>query len=292
MENALTISTDSFEDFEESAKQNGVRYWDAHEFMRKLGYESYASFSGVINKAIGSCVQLGIQINEAFMQSTVVVDGRSVSSYRLTRFACFLTAMHADDKKPEVAAAKVYFAKIASCLVEKAIADDALPRLEVREDIKVGEKMLNSVARSAGIDTDGYAFFKDAGIRGMYNMSLKELMGRKGVLPKDTLYDFMGTTELAGNFFRITQTAERIKNKGVYGQKALQHAANDIGRTVRRTMITNSGIAPEYLPTSEDLNKVKSRLKSTNRGMAKLDHPVKSKKLRSKNRQIESEDPS
>jgi DNA-damage-inducible protein D len=103
-----------FQDFEDCAKENGTRHWDAHDLMRKLGYETYASFSKVINKAIASCAQLGIQIHDAFIQTTTVVDGKIVPSYDLTRFACFLVAMHADDKKPAVSAAKVYFAAIAA----------------------------------------------------------------------------------------------------------------------------------------------------------------------------------
>ena len=265
------IHLKQFEDFEDSAKQNGVRYWEAHTLMERLGYENYSSFSKVINKAIASCAQLDIQINDAFIQATIEIDGKQCPTYRLTRFACFLIAMHGDEKKPEVAAAKVYFAAIAATLVEQAITDEDLPRIELREEIKLGEKILSSAAKAAGINEGGYAFFKDAGIRGMYNMSLRDLMTKKGVSPKFVLYDFMGATELAGNFFRVTQTAERIKNRGVRGQQALQQTAKDIGKTVRRTMIENSGIAPENLAIAEDLNKVKKRLKSANRGMCKLD---------------------
>lgn len=32
------------------------------------------------------------------------------------------------------------------------------------------------------------------------------------LLGKEVAYDFMGLTELAGNLFRVTQTAERIKH--------------------------------------------------------------------------------
>jgi DNA-damage-inducible protein D len=239
--------------------------------MARLGYTTYASFANVINKAIASCAQLGIQISDAFIQTTAVFDGKEVSTYRLTRFACFLTTMHADDKKEQVAAAKVYFAAIASSVLEQAVTDDDLPRIELREEIKIGEKMLSGVAKAAGIHDSGYAFFKDAGIRGMYNMSLRELRNRKGVGETTVLYDFMGSTELAGNYFRITQTAERIRTKKIRGQQPLQEAAKSIGRQVRSTMLENSGIAPENLPIAEDVNKVKTRLKSANRRMLKLD---------------------
>jgi DNA-damage-inducible protein D len=188
----------------------------------------------------------------------------------------FSRPCNADDKKPEVAAAKVYFAAIAASVLEQAVADDDLPRIELREEIKIGEKVLSGVAKAAGINDAGYAFFKDAGIRGMYNISLKQLRTRKGVGESTVLYDFMGSTELAGNYFRITQTAERIRTKGIRGQQPLQDAAKTIGKQVRSTMLQNSGVAPENLPISEDLNKVKTRLKSANRRMLKLDtmYPV------------------
>jgi len=268
------VSLVPFKDFEDAAKENGERYWDAHDLMRKLGYETYASFSKVINKAIASCAQLGIQIHEAFIQTTILADGKAAPSYKLTRFACFLTSMHADDKKPEVAAAKIYFAAIAASIIEKAIAEGDLQRLEVREEIKTGEKMLSSVAKRAGINQNGYAFFRDAGIRGMYNMGLKDLMQKKGVPSSSILYDFMGSTELAGNYFRITQTSERIQSRGIQGQRALETTAKEIGQVVRKTMIANSGTAPENLKISEDLNEVKKRLKTTHRGMKKLDKTV------------------
>jgi DNA-damage-inducible protein D len=105
----------------------------------------------------------------------------------------------------------------------------------------------------------------------MYDMSLKHLLIKKGIPAGGSLYDFAGATELAGNYFRITQTSERIKSKGFRGQRALEAVAVDIGRAVRSTMISNSGVAPENLKISEDLNEVKKRLKTAHRGMKKLD---------------------
>jgi DNA-damage-inducible protein D len=91
--NELTTPVSAFEHFEECGKQNGVRYWEAHELMARLGYTNYSSFANVMNKAISSCAQLGIQIVDAFIQTSVVVSGKAVSTYRLARFACFLTTM-------------------------------------------------------------------------------------------------------------------------------------------------------------------------------------------------------
>jgi DNA-damage-inducible protein D len=79
--------------FENDAHQNGIRYWLAHEFMDKLGYDSWSSFKTVIQKSMSNCLNLGIDIEEVFIPIELEVGAKS---YRLTRFACFLIAMQAD----------------------------------------------------------------------------------------------------------------------------------------------------------------------------------------------------
>jgi len=275
------VSTDItvyFQQFEDSASEGQNRSWDSQELMMLLGYESSHAFSQVINRAISSCAQLGIQIMDAFVPGMCVVDGRTIPTYRLSRFACLLVVMHADDKKPEVAKAKIYFAALASALIDRAIGDEDLPRVEIRDQLKASEKMLSGVAKGAGVDGIGYAIFKDAGFRGMYNMSIKELMRKKGVGANVTLYDFMGASELSGNYFRVTQTVDHIRNTGIRGQQRLSEAAKRIGADVRTSMVRNTNTRPEDLPISEDINKVKTRLRQTSRKMIKLDDPNKGKK--------------
>ena len=198
--------------FEKSSHGEGARYWLAHEFMNALGYESWDSFAKVINKAMASCAQLGIQIPDVFVSDSYIDGGRSKSTYRLTRFACLLTTMHADDKKPQVALAKTSLAAIAEALIEQNLRQDDVLRLETREDLKLGEKLMSSAAQDAGLDNHQFGYFKDAGFRGMYDMGLAQLKSKKGVGDKAVMYDYMGLTEAAGNLFRVTQTAERIRS--------------------------------------------------------------------------------
>lgn len=267
----------NLESFEDSARQNGVRYWIAHEFMHSLGYESWTSFQKVINKAMASCASLNVQIPEVFIPDVFIEDGKEVSTFRLTRFACFLVTMHADSKKTQVSQAKTVLAAIADSLVEQQIQQDSLERIEVRDDLKGGESMMSAVAHNAGLQSSQFGIFKDAGFRGMYNLSLQQLVKRKGapVEKGRTLYDFMGKTELAANLFRVTQTAERIKNVGVTGLKELSGTAHEVGKEVRDIMLKSSGVAPENLPIEEDVSKTKSRLKSAAKEMKKLDAPTK-----------------
>ena len=126
--------------------------------------------------------------------------------------------------------------------------------------------------RSAGVDPKQIGIFKDAGFRGMYNMSLQELKKYKQMPNSDkTLYDFMGNTELAGNLFRVTQTTERIKNHDIQGLPKLTETAQQVGQEIRHMMIKNSGVAPENLQLDRHINEVKKALKSANKQMIKHD---------------------
>jgi len=251
------------------------KFWDAHEFMRSLGYQTWASFEQVVNKAMASCAQLGISIGEAFVPDVRMEAQKRVVSYRLSRFACFLVTMHGDSNKVEVAQAKAVLAAVADALIQEQVRDHDLARLESREDLKHAEKMVCGVARDAGLDDARFGLFKDAGFRGMYNMSLRQLKSHKHIDEKAILYDFMGLTELAGNLFRVTQTAERIKSAKVRGSESLIQTAQSVGSEVRTMMQRNSGAAPESLTIEENISTVKNRLKATNREMRRLDTPRK-----------------
>ena len=164
---------------------------------------------------------------------------------------------------------KIFFAALAESLLQAKLGQDALERIELRGELADGEKGLSSVAKESGLTN--YAFFKDAGYRGMYNMRLSQLLAFKGLSRGDNLYDRLGKTELAANWFRVTQTAEKIRSSGVRGQAALEQTAHDVGHQVRRTMLANSGTPPELLPTAEPINKVKTKLKTTHKELKRLD---------------------
>lgn len=270
----------SIEMFEDGAQEGETRFWYAHHLMGWLGYESWQSFQGVITKAMGACTRLGLDPTDGFVREEIVQDGKSLKTYRLSRFACLLVSMTADSKKPEVAQAKALLAAIADNLIEQRVNSEDLGRLETREDLKFAEKAMTSAAKGGGLQNAEFAIFKNAGFLGMYNMSLRQLQGHKGMPGGKTLYDFMGLEELAGNLFRVTQTAARIKSKNVSGLNSLQRTAQDVGSEVRRMMIQNSGTAPEHLAIEEDVQGVQKRLKKVDREMKKLDKPKPNKKSR------------
>ncbi len=262
--------------FEASGFSNGSRYWYASSLMKFLGYQSLDTFKKTINKAIGACIAIGIDVTDNFKQERREIDGEMQDDYRLSRFACFLTAMNGDPRKPQIAAAQAYFVSLAEAFQDYIKQTDSVERVLIRDEISDREKSLSGTAFQAGVVR--YDLFQNAGYRGMYNMDLGNLKRRKGVGLDRSLLDFMNKDELAANLFRITQTEARIRNERISGQKPLEQTAEHVGQKVRKTMIELSGTYPEDLPKSQDIKLVKSHLKKTHKQFGKLDGP-KTKKL-------------
>jgi DNA-damage-inducible protein D len=264
----MTISAaySSQDAFEQMAHEGKSRFWIASEFMRLLGYDDLRLFNKAINKAMSACATLGIPYEENFKRRTR--EG-SQDDFNLSRFACYLTAMNCDTRKPEVAATQVYFAAITESFRQYVEEAENVERVLVRADVTEREKSLSGVATGAGVSNFG--FFQNAGYRGMYNMNLHELKVHKGLDPKKTLIDFMGKTELAAHLFRITQTEQKIVSDGIEGQRELERTAQNVGSKVRKAMIDINGVAPENLPLSQDIKKVQKEIKSTQKRFREMD---------------------
>lgn len=61
----------------------------------------------------------------------------------------------------------------------------------------------------------------------------------------------MGSTELAANLFRATQTDEKLRRDNVVGKKEAGDVHYSVGRKVRQTIAELGGTMPEDLPTPE-----------------------------------------
>ena len=262
----------SFEDF---GRDNGERFWLSETLMDALGYESSEKpFQNAMNRAMTACANVGIDPLDHFRREEIADEnGDIVKTTRLSRFACYLTAMNADPKKPNVARAQMYFATLAESVREYAEEAGQVSRVVLRGEVTAKEKSLDKEAHARGIKN--YGLFHNAGYRGLYNLNLtklKELKRRKaGVdLIRGPLLDYMGGTELAANLFRITQTEEKIRHENIAGQRNLETAHESVGRRVREAMFEISKIRPENLPLAPRISEAKKAIKHAQRTLKRI----------------------
>ena len=95
-----------------------------------------------------------------------------------------------------------------------------------------------------------YGKFNNYGYRGLYNgETAKDIATRKGISDKEDILDYMSSTELAANLFRITQTDEVLKNKNINNEDDACKTHHNVGQAVRQTIKRIGGTMPEDLPT-------------------------------------------
>lgn len=264
----------SFEDFK---NQNGMTYWWSSDLMRMLGYKDLKSFRPAIERAIKACMTVKIPYEINFVPEDREVDGALIKEYKLSRFACYITVMNSDPKKEEVAKAQIYFVDQTRKFELSIQNHEEFECLQIREELKEGNKSLTSIAKKAGVDD--FAKFVNAGYLGLYNMFNYELARRRNVDSKE-LINYMSRTELAANLFRVTQTEELIKREGTKGQYDLESAHKKVGQQVRSIVKQNTGKNPEDLPQQKYLPTIHKELKDGYKKMIKSDIPIKIKKTK------------
>ena len=97
-----------------------------------------------------------------------------------------------------------------------------------------------------------FAIFQDHGYRGLYGgLGAKAIHAHKGLKKSQKILDHMGSTELAANLFRATQTEEKLRRDGVRGKQQANQTHFEVGKKVRDTIRDLGGTMPEDLPTPE-----------------------------------------
>jgi DNA-damage-inducible protein D len=263
--------------FEEAAQLDdaGNEYWDARDLARLLDYQDYRNFLNIVAKAKKACETTGQPVADHFVDATEMVEigsgaSREIETIKLTRYACYLIAQNGDPEKQPIAFAQTYFAIQAR---RQEIQDDdvaqfvPLPeeekRLILRDEIKEHNKNLASAAKGAGVVKPiDYAIFQSHGYKGLYGgLDRLGIQRKKGLKSKQHILDHMGSTELAANLFRATQTEEKLRRDNVKGKEAANRTHFDVGRQVRKAIAEIGGTMPENLPPAEDIVKVSRRVK-------------------------------
>jgi DNA-damage-inducible protein D len=239
--------------------ENGIEFWYARELMKVIEYSKWGNFIKVINKAKESMKSINISVLDhiADVGNMVQIGSnteRMIDDMKLTRYACYIIVQNADPRKKSVALGQQYFAvqtrkqEIIESEFEELSEDER--RLKLRSDVKGFNKLLAKEAQNVGVQNFGK--FQNFGYKGLYNgETAADIKKRKNLSKNEQILDHMGSTELAANYFRITQTEERLKKGDINGEEQANDTHFNIGEKVRETMIEISGVAPEELPTPE-----------------------------------------
>ena len=262
----------TFEDIKHIT-EDGVEYWLARELQEILGYSKWGNFLNVIEKAKQSVETSDIEVLDHFADVSKMVEigsgtTRNIDDIMLTRYACYLIVQNGDPRKKMIALGQQYFAvqtrkqEIIEKDFEELTEDER--RILLRSDVKGFNKKLAKAAQDCGVEN--FARFQNFGYRGLYGgETAADIKVRKNLKKSEDILDFMGSTELAANFFRITQTEERLKKGDIKGEDKANKTHYNIGKKVRETMEEISGVLPEELPTPEksvkELEKEKKLLK-------------------------------
>lgn len=121
------VSTISPFDAIRRVDENGSEYWFARELMSTLGYRKWERFVDSIDRAKIACSNTGSSVDNHFADAGLYTRGIP-SEYKLSRYACYLTAMNGDPRKPEIASAQAYFA-IKTHEAETSISQIQVPSL-------------------------------------------------------------------------------------------------------------------------------------------------------------------
>lgn len=256
MESNLVNKTEK--DFEKikHTDENGVEFWYARELMIVLEYKQWRRFEQVIERAKEACKNSNINIDDHFASVGKIVKAgatsKNIGDIKLTRYACYLIAQNGDSRKKAIALAQTYFAvqtrkqEITRQEYEQLSEDEK--RLYTRQNVKNKNKYLFNTAKLAGVKN--YGKFNNYGYRGLYNgETAKDIAKRKGISDKEDILDYMSSTELAANLFRITQTDEVLKNKNINNEDDACKTHHNVGQAVRQTIKRIGGTMPEDLPT-------------------------------------------
>jgi len=263
--------------FEDTAHldEAGVEFWTARSLQHLLGYSDYRNFLNTVEKAKIACETSGQKVGDHFVDVTDMIEvgkgaERQIDDIHMTRYACYLVAQNGDSRKKPVAFAQTYFAiQTRRQEIEDDDAAQYVPlsedqkRLLLRDEIKDHNKKLASAAKGAGvIDPFDFAVFQTHGYQGLYGgLDRIGIQRRKGLKSKQHILDHMGSTELAANLFRATQTEEKLRRDKVRGKAAANATHYEVGSKVRQAIKDIGGTMPENLPVAEDIVKVGRRLK-------------------------------
>jgi len=199
--------------------ENRNEFWYARQLAKTLEYNDFRNFQSVITKAKEACKNSGQEISEHIVEANEVLEAgqgakHTYPSFKLSRYACYLIVQNADPSKEVVALGQTYFAvqtriqEIQKLEEYNNLSNEDEKRVFLRNEMAKHNTQLAAAAKDAGVLTSlDYAIFQNHGYKGLYGgLDAKGIHTLKGLQKNQQILDHMGSTELAANLFRATQT--------------------------------------------------------------------------------------
>ena len=260
MSDLVKYSEQTFESIKH-VNEYGEEYWLARELQLVLEYAQWRRFSDAIERAKLACKNSGFALEDHFADIGKMVDigsgaERQIDDVMLSRYACYLIVMNGDPRKEVISIGQSYFAvktRQQELIDNYEQMSEDQKRLAIRNEMIAHNKSLAEAAQMAGIeDQREYAIFQNKGYQGLYGgLGAKEIHARKGLKKSQKILDHMGSTELAANLFRATQTDEKLRRENIQGKQVAYDTHYEVGKKVRQTIKELGGTMPEDLPTPQ-----------------------------------------
>lgn len=261
----------TFEQIKEHSSDS-KEFWAARKLSKILDYSEYRHFIPVIERAKEACANSGHNIAdhfEDFLEMVEIGSGakRKLENVRLSRYACYLIVQNGDSSKPVIANGQTYFAiqtrrqELADNEAFQQLKEDE-KRLFLRNEMKEHNKKLVETAQRAGVESNlDFAIFQNHGYKGLYGgLDAKAIHKKKGLRKSQQILDNMGSTELAANLFRATQTEEKLRRENIQDKTKANNTHFEVGKKVRQTIRDLGGTMPENLATpTDDLKKLEKQ---------------------------------
>ena len=260
MSDLVKYSEQTFESIKH-VNEYGEEYWLARELQLVLEYAQWRRFSDAIERAKLACKNSGFAVEDHFADIGKMVDigsgaERQIDDVMLSRYACYLIVMNGDPRKEVISIGQSYFAvktRQQELIDNYEQMSEDQKRLAIRNEMIAHNKSLAEAAQMAGIeDQREYAIFQNKGYQGLYGgLGAKEIHARKGLKKSQKILDHMGSTELAANLVRATQTDEKLRRENIQGKQVAYDTHYEVGKKVRQTIKELGGTMPEDLPTPQ-----------------------------------------
>jgi len=196
------------------------------------------------NETVTNCNRLKMRALDGKMRETDAADAETM--LRLVQSV----------PSPKAEPIKQWLARVGAQKLDEVAAelDEDQRRLLLRGEVAERNTSLSDTAKGAYVLTSrDFAIFQDAGYRSLYDgETARDIAARKGLSKGQHILDWMGSEELAANWFRITLTEQKLRNDPTIAtNEAANRAHHDVGKAVRGVIQEQGGTPPEKLPRPE-----------------------------------------